>query len=171
MAVEKSAAVTFKGGPLTLVGAEIKVGDKAPDFTVLANDLSEVTLGTDAEKARLLVSAPSLDTPVCDAEAKRFNDEAANFGDQVVVYTISCDLPFAQARWCGASNAENIKTLSDHRSVSFGEAYGTHIKELRLLSRAIFLVDADNVVRYVEYVPEVTEHPNYDAALQAVKSL
>lgn len=151
--------------------SKIKVGDKAPDFTVLAGDLSEVNLATDSGKVRLLLSLPSLETPVCDAEAKRFNAEAAGFQDNVVVYSISCDLPFALGRWCAAANANNIKTLSDHRDMSFGDAYGTHSKEFRLLSRAVFLVDQNDVVQYVQYVPEVSQHPDYDAALAAVKNI
>ncbi|MFQ5651571.1 MAG: thiol peroxidase [bacterium] len=169
MAVERTGAVTLKGNPLTLVGPEIKVGDKAPAFKALASDLSEVTLATDRGKIRLFLSVTSLDTSVCDTEAKRFNESAENFPDNIVVYTVSCDLPFAQNRWCGAAEATNVKTLSDHRDLSFGEAYGTAIKELRLLSRAVFLIDQDDVVQYVQYVPEVVEHPNYEAALAAVK--
>jgi thiol peroxidase len=171
MPVERAGAVTFKGNPLTLLGAEVKTGDMAPNFNVLANDLSEVSLETDKGKARLLLSVPSLDTPVCDAETRRFNAEAGKFPDNVMVYTISCDLPFAQARWCGTAEVKNLRTLSDHRSLSFGEAYGTWIKELRLLSRAVFLVDENDTVRYVEYVREIGEHPNYDAVIDAVRKL
>ncbi|RMF62161.1 MAG: thiol peroxidase [Calditrichaeota bacterium] len=171
MPVERPGAVTFKGNPLTLLGPEIKVGDKAPDFKVLAGDLSEVTLSTDSGKVRLILSVPSLDTPVCDQETKRFNTEATNFPDNVLVYTVSVDLPFAQNRWCGTEGVKNVKTLSDHRDLSFGDAFGTHVKELRLLSRAVFLIDADDTVRYVEYVPEIGEHPNYEAAIEAIKSL
>lgn len=171
MALERPAAVTLRGNPFTLVGPELKVGDKAPDFVVLDNDLSEVTLATDSGKIRLFLSVPSLDTPVCDAETRRFNTEATSLPENVVIYTISCDLPFAQKRWCGTADVHNVKTLSDHRDLSFGQAYGTYIKELRLLSRAVFLVDADDTLRYVEYVPEVGEHPDYDKILEAVRSL
>ncbi len=171
MAVERTGVVGSRGKSLTLVGPGIKVGDKAPNFKALANDLSEVTLDTDKGKVRLYLSVASLDTGVCDTETKRFNQEVANFPGDVVVYTVSCDLPFAQKRWCGVSNVSNLKTVSDHRDVSFGAAYGTLIKETRWLCRAVFLVDKDGVVQYVEYVPEVGHEPNYDAALKAVKAL
>ena len=171
MSTERVGAVTFKGSPLTLVGPEIQVGDRAPDFKVLANDMSDVSLGTDSAKVRLILSIPSLDTPVCDEETRKFNEEAASFPDNVVVYAISCDLPFAQGRWCGAAKVANLHTLSDHRDVNFGEAFGTHVRELRLLSRAVFLVDQSDIVRYVEYVPEIAEHPNYEAVLEAVKNI
>jgi len=168
MPEERIGGATFKGNPMTLVGPEIKVGDKAPDFSVLAQDMSEINRGKDAGKVRLFLSVPSLDTPVCDTEAKRFNEAAAGFGENVLVYAVSVDLPFAQKRWCGATGSDRIKTLSDHRNVSFGEAFGTHVKELRLLSRAVFLVDPNDVVQYVEYVKEIGEEPNYEAALAAL---
>jgi len=171
MPIEREGSVTFKGNPLTLIGSEIKVGDSVPDFAVLANDIAEVTQDTDKGKIRLILSVPSLDTPVCDMETRRFNESAVNFSDNILVYTVSVDLPFAQKRWCGAANVESVKTLSDHRAMSFGEAFGTWIKELRLLSRAVFIVDEKDRVQYVEYVPEVGEHPDYDAALAAVKKL
>ncbi len=171
MSIERAGAVTLKGKPLTLIGAALKVGDKAPNFKVLANDMSEVTLDTDKGKVRLLLSVTSLDTAVCDTENKRFNQEATKFPSDVVVYTISCDLPFAQKRWCGVANVVNVKTLSDHRELSFGAAYGTWIKETRFLSRAVFLVDKNDSLQYVEYVPEIGQEPNYDAALKAVKKL
>ncbi|MSR78007.1 MAG: thiol peroxidase, partial [Candidatus Omnitrophica bacterium] len=142
MSEERKSAVTFKGNPITLVGPEVKVGDKAPDFKVLANDLSEVTLANSKGKTRVISVVPSLDTPVCDLQTKRFNEEAGKFPKDVVVYTVSTDLPFAQKRWCGASSATNIQALSDHRETSFGTAYGVLIKELRLLSRAVFIVGA-----------------------------
>lgn len=163
--------VTFKQKPITLIGNEIKVGDQAPDFKVLANDLSTVSLKDSEGKVRLITSVPSLDTGVCDAETRRFNEEAANLGDNVIIYTISVDLPFAQKRWCGAAGIEAVQTLSDHRDLSFGEAYGVHMKELRLLARAVFVVDTKGTVTYVEYVPEGTNHPNYEAAIEAVKAL
>ncbi|MEA0555505.1 thiol peroxidase [Lysinibacillus irui] len=165
------AQVTFKNGPVTLVGNEVKVGDQAPDFTVLANDLSPVTLKDSEGKIRLFSVVPSLDTGVCDAQTRRFNEEAANLGDNVVIYTVSVDLPFAQKRWCGAAGIDAVQTVSDHRDLSFGEAYGVYIQELRLLTRAVFVVDANNKVTYVEYVPEATDHPNYEAAVAAVKAL
>ncbi|AVK83899.1 thiol peroxidase [Lysinibacillus sp. B2A1] len=165
------AQVTFKNGPVTLVGNEVKVGDQAPDFTVLANDLSPVTLKESEGKIRLFSVVPSLDTGVCDAQTRRFNEEAANLGDNVVIYTVSVDLPFAQKRWCGAAGIDAVQTVSDHRDLSFGEAYGVYIQELRLLARAVFVVDANDKVTYVEYVPEATNHPNYEAAIEAVKAL
>ncbi len=171
MAVERTGVVTGRGKPLTLIGPGLKPGDKAPNFKVLANDLSEITLDTDKGKVRLYLSVPSLDTAVCDAETRRFNQEAANFPSGVAVYAISCDLPFAQKRWCGVSNVSNLKTASDHRDLSFGTAYGTLIKETRWLCRAVFLVDKDGVLKYVEYVPEVSSEPNYEAALKAVKAV
>ena len=163
--------VTFKNGPVTLIGNEVKVGDAAPDFTVLANDLSPVTLKDSEGKVRLFSVVPSLDTGVCDAQTRKFNEAAAELGDNVVIYTVSMDLPFAQKRWCGAAGIENVVTVSDHRAGSFGEAYGVLIEELRLLTRAIFVVDASGKVAYVEYVPEATNHPNYEAAIEAVKAL
>ncbi|MFJ7646009.1 thiol peroxidase [Lysinibacillus sp. NPDC097279] len=165
------AQITFKKGPVTLIGNEVKVGDQAPDFTVLANDLSPVSLKDSEGKIRLFSVVPSLDTGVCDAQTRRFNEEAANLGDNVVIYTVSVDLPFAQKRWCGAAGIDAVQTVSDHRDLSFGEAYGVYIKELRLLARAVFVVDADGKVTYVEYVPEATDHPNYEATIAAVKAL
>ena len=169
-AQERKGVITFKGNPLTLIGPEMKVGAKAPDFHVVAQDLSPVTLASSQGKVRLISVTPSLDTPVCDLQAKRFNDEAATLKN-LVALNISMDLPFAQKRWCGATGATNIQAVSDHKEASFGAAYGTLIKELRLLARAVFVVDGQNTIRYVEYVPEVTSHPNYDAALAAVRQL
>lgn len=171
MPVERPGAVTLEGKPLTLLGSEIKVGDRAPDFSVLANDMSDLSLSTDSGKVRLILSVTSLDTPICAAETRRFNEAAVQFQDNVVIYLISCDLPFAQGRWCGAAGVGNLKTLSDHKNVNFGEAYGTLVKESRLLSRAIFLVDENDTVQYVEYVAEIGEHPNYDAVSEAVNKL
>jgi thioredoxin-dependent peroxiredoxin len=163
------ASVTFKNNPVTLIGQEVKVGDKAPNFTVLANDLSPVTLETSAGKVRLISVVPSVDTGVCDAQTRRFNEEASKIGN-VEVLTISMDLPFAQKRWCAASGLENVHTFSDHRDASFGEAYGVLMQELRLLARAVFVVDSNDVVTYVEYVSEGTTHPNYEAAIEAVQA-
>jgi len=168
MDIERKHGTTLKGNPFTLIGPEIKVGQKAPNFTVLAGDLSPVTLASSKGKTRLIISVPSLDTPVCDAETRRFNEEAARLSD-VETFIISVDLPFAQGRFCQTTGIKNVKCLSDHRDVSFGKAYGTLIKELRLLSRAIFIVDANDTVQYVEYVKEISSHPNYDAALSALK--
>ncbi|OCA91385.1 lipid hydroperoxide peroxidase [Bacillus sp. FJAT-27225] len=163
------ASVTFKGNPVTLVGSEVKAGDKAPSFTVLANDLTEVTLEDTKGQVRLISVVPSLDTGVCDAQTRRFNEEAGSLGN-VKVLTISVDLPFAQKRWCGAAGVENVQTLSDHRDLSFGEAYGVVMKELRLLARAVFVIDSSDTVTYAEYVSEGTTHPDYDAALAAAKN-
>lgn len=162
---------TFKNNPVTLIGNEVKVGDQAPDFNVLANDLSPVSLKDSEGKVRLFSVVPSLDTGVCDAQTRKFNEVASELGDNVIIYTVSMDLPFAQKRWCGAAGIDSVQTVSDHRDASFGEAYGVHIKELRLLTRSIFVVDAEGKVVYVEYVPEATDHPNYDAAIEAVKAL
>lgn len=163
------ANVTFKGNPMTLIGQEVKAGDKAPDFTVLANDLSEVTLADTTGKVRLISVVPSIDTGVCDAQTRRFNEEAAKL-DNVEVLTVSADLPFAQKRWCAAAGLENVKTLSDHRDFSFAEAYGVGMKELRLLARSVFVVDSSDTVTYVEYVGEGTDHPDYEAAIEAAKN-
>lgn len=163
------ANVTFKGNPVTLIGTEVKVGDKAPDFTVLANDLSPVTLKNSEGKIRIISVVPSLDTGVCDAQTRKFNEEASKL-DNVEVITVSVDLPFAQKRWCAAAGLENVVTVSDHKDLSFGEAYGVYIQELRLLARSVFVVDSQNKVTYVEYVPESTDHPNYDAAMEAAKA-
>jgi len=168
MTEERTGVVTFKGNPLTLVGLEIKVGDKAPDFTAVARDLTPFQFSSTHGKVRIISVVPSLDTPVCDLQTRRFNEEAAKLPD-VEIITISMDLPFAQSRWCGAAGIDRVQLYSDHRDASFGLAYGTLIKELRLNARAVFVIDAKDVVRYVEYVPEMTRHPNYEAALEAAK--
>jgi thiol peroxidase len=166
---ERKNGTTLKGNSFTLIGPEIKVGQAAPEFTALAGDLSPVTLASSKGKTRLICSVPSLDTPVCDAETRRFNEEGAKLqGVEVII--VSVDLPFAQGRFCQTAGIKNVKCLSDHRDVSFGRAYGTLIKELRLLSRAIFVVGPDDKVQYVEYVKDVASHPNYDAALSALKA-
>jgi thiol peroxidase len=165
------ASVTLKGNPVTLQGTELKVGDTAPDFKVQKTDLSDYALGNSAGKIRIIAAVPSLDTPVCDMETKRFNDEAAKLNN-VEIVCISMDLPFAQKRWCGASNVEKIVTGSDHRDASFGKSYGVLISGGpldRCLARAVFVVGADNKLKHVEYVKEITEHPNYEAALKAAK--
>jgi thiol peroxidase len=158
----------MKGNPLTLVGPELQAGDHAPDFSVVDGTLSPVDLAKTGHNVRIISVVPSLDTPVCDLQTKRFNEEAAKLPD-VDILTVSMDLPFAQKRWCGAFGVDRIKMLSDHRTGSFGEAYGTLIKDLRIESRAIFVLDRDNLIRYVEYVKEVANHPDYDAALAAAK--
>ena len=170
MAQERAGAVTFKGNPLTLIGPELKVGQQAPDFQLTANDLSTVTLAGSAGKTRLISVVPSLDTPVCDQQTRRFNAEAAKLPGDVVILTVSIDVPFAQKRWCGAAGVTKIQALSDYKDHSFGVAYGVRIKELGLLARSIFIVDPNNAIRYVEYVKEVASHPNYDAALDALKA-
>jgi len=161
--------VTFAGNPVTLLGNQLQVGEKAPNFTVLSNDLSEVTLNDSKGYVRLISVVPSIDTGVCDTQTRRFNEEAAKL-DNVKVLTVSVDLPFAQSRWCGSNGIENVQTLSDHRDLSFGEAFGVAIKELRLLARSVFVVDSNGLVTYAEYVDEVTEHPNYEAAIEAAKA-
>ncbi len=168
---ERAGLVTFKGNPLTLVGNEVKVGQPAPDVGLLANDLATVKLSAFRGKVCIITSVPSLDTPVCDTETRRFNEAAAKLGDDVVVLAVSMDLPFAQGRWCGAAGVKNVKTLSDHRDAAFGTSYGMLIKELRLLARAVFVVDKEGTVRYMELVKEVASEPNYEAALAAAKEL
>jgi thiol peroxidase len=168
---DRPGGATFEGNPLTLQGTELKMGDAAPNFTVLDAELKPVTLADYKGKALMLAAVPSLDTPVCSIETMRFNDEAEKLpGDKVAVLTISMDLPFAQARFCSAEGVKNLRTLSDHKDASFGMAYGTLIKELRLLSRAVFVVSPDGKLTHVEYVPEITEHPDYDKALAAIKA-
>jgi thiol peroxidase len=168
---ERTGLVTFQGGPLTLVGDEVAVGQPAPDVELLANDLSPVKISSFKGKVCLITSVPSLDTPVCDTETRKFNEAAGQLGANAVVLTVSTDLPFAQARWCGAAGVEAVQTLSDHRDTAFGTAYGMLIKELRLLARAVFVLDKDGVVRYHELVSEVTNEPDYDAALKAARDL
>ena len=168
---EKKTIVTMKGNPVTLEGKIVKVGQKAPDAEVTANDMSVVKLSSYLGKKCIITSVPSLDTPVCDVETRRFNEEAGKLGNDVVVLTISIDLPFAQKRWCGAAGVKNVITLSDYRYASFGNAYGVLIKDLRLLARAVFVVDKAGVVRYVQIVPEIATEPNYAVVLEAIKKL
>jgi thiol peroxidase len=168
MSDERQQAVTLKGTPFTLVGPELKVGDKAPDFETVGKDLQPVGLADTKGSVRVFSVVPSLDTPVCDAQTRRFNEEAAQLSD-VQIYTISMDLPFAQGRWCAASDVDNLTMLSDHRGAQFGTHYGTLIKELRLNCRAIFVIDEEDILRHVEYVKEVADYPNYEAALEAVR--
>lgn len=167
----REIVVTMKGSPLTLVGNEVEVGDSAPDFEVVANDLSPVKFSSFRGKVCIISSVPSLDTAVCDTMTRRFNEEAGNLGDDVVVLTVSMDLPFAQSRWCGAAGVKNVQTLSDHRDASFGNAFGVLIKELRLLARAVFVIDKDGIVRYIQIVNELTNEPDYEAVLKAVKGV
>lgn len=168
---ERTGVVTFKGKPVTLLGPEIRVGDKAPDFTVVDTSLSPVTLGDFRGKVKVISAVPSLDTPVCDVETRRFNREAAGLGGNVAVLTVSLDLPFAQKRWCGAAGVDRVKVLSDYQDRSFASAYGVLIRELSLLSRSIFVVDGKDIVRYVQHVPEIAQEPDYGAVLAAVKAI
>ncbi|MBC8018971.1 MAG: thiol peroxidase [Verrucomicrobia bacterium] len=168
---ERTGIITFKGNPFTLLGPELKVGDKAPDFAVVDNSLAAVTLASSTGKIRIISAVPSLDTPVCDTETRRFNQEAAGLPGDVLVLTVSLDLPFAQKRWCGAAGIDKVITLSDYRERSFGQNYGVLIKELLLLTRAVFIVDAHDIIRYIQIVPEVTSEPDYAAVIAAVKEL
>ena len=170
MAEERKGAVTMRGNPMTLVGPEIKVGQKAPNFNVVGKGMTPATLDQFKGKVKIIATVPSLDTPVCDAETRRFNVEAGNLPGDVQILSVSMDLPFAQARWCGAAGVDKITTLSDWRSASFGTNYGTLIKELHLLARTVFVVDKNGTITYAEYVPEVASEPKYDAALAALKA-
>ena len=167
--MERPGATSLRGNPLTLIGPELKVGDTAPDFSLVDNSLKPVSLQDTGNHVRIISVIPSLDTPVCDAQTKKFNEEVANLPG-VDVLTVSMDLPFAQKRWCGAFGVDKVKMLSDHKDASFGSNYGTLIKELRIESRAIFVVDPNNKIRHAEYVKEVADHPNYEAALSAARS-
>lgn len=168
---ERTGIVTMGGNPVTLVGNEVKVGDAAPDFEVVDTNLNPVKFSSFKGKICVILSVPSLDTPVCDLEAQRFDSEIGNLPFDVEVLTISMDLPFAQKRWCGARGVKTVKTFSDHRDASFGLAYGVLIKEVRLLARAIFIVDGESTVRYVQLVEEVTHEPDYESVLNALKEL
>jgi thiol peroxidase len=165
--MERTNIITFKGNPMTLLGNSVKAGDKAPDFTLRANDLSLRTLADYAGKTLIISVVPSLDTGLCDMQTRRFNSEAAALGEHVHILTLSCDLPFAQARWCGAAGVSQVETLSDYYDLSFGLAYGVVIKELRLLTRSIFVLDQNRLVTYVEIVSEVASEVNFAAALAA----
>ncbi len=169
--MERKGVITMEGAPLTIVGEEIKDGQIAPDFTVLDGDLKEKKLSDFNGKIKLIASVPSLDTPVCDLQIKRFNDEASKLAEDIVVIFISMDLPFAQKRFCQAYDINKVKTFSDHRTSDFALKFGVLIKELRLLARSIFVLDKENKVTYVEYVSDITSHPDYDAALSALRDL
>jgi thiol peroxidase len=168
---ERYGAVSFKGVPQTVLGRPLQVGDPFPSVSLVAPDLGAVDLNSFEGQVRLVSVVPSLDTGICDAQTRRFNDEAEKFGDQLKVITVSADIPFAQRRWIKEAEVKNITVLSDHQNMSFGDATGTHIRELRLNQRSIFVVDRNNTVAYVEYVPEVAQHPDYDAALEAARKL
>lgn len=165
---ERQGLVTIHGNPLTLLGEELSIGQRLPEVTLLTNDLTPVTLGRYLGKVVVLSAVPSLDTPVCDTETRRFNQEAIHLGDDVVVLTVSMDLPFAQKRWCGAAGVERVVTLSDHKDASLGLHAGILIKELRLLARTVLVLDSEGVVRYVQLVKEVGSEPDYEAVLKAV---
>ncbi|HET8550248.1 MAG TPA: thiol peroxidase [Bryobacteraceae bacterium] len=167
---ERPGAVTLRGNPMTLVGPELHVGDKAPDFDVVDSGMQPVNLARTGTNVRIFSVVPSLDTPVCDAQTKRFNDESVKLPG-IDIYTVSMDLPFAQKRWCGDFGVDRVKMLSDHRNASFGMNYGTLIRELRIESRAIFVVDRNNMLQYVEYVKEMANHPDYEAALRKARAL
>lgn len=166
---ETKNSITFKGNPLALTGNLPRVGGQTPDFAVLGNDLSSVKLSDFKGKRLVICSVPSLDTPVCDTEVRKFNERATSLGDDVAVLVVSMDLPFAQKRWCGAAGVKSVQTLSDHRDASFGNAYGVLIKDLRLLARAVFVVDKDGRIRYIQLVKELSNEPDYEAALKALR--
>ena len=169
--MERANAVTFLGNPLTLVGNPVSPGDPAPDATVLKQDLTPVRIHDYKGHTLLISVVPSLDTSVCSTQTKKFNEAASQLPESVKVLTISMDLPFAQKRFCGAEGIDRIEVLSDHREGAFGQAYGALVKELRILSRAVFVIDPQGIVRYAEYVPEIAQHPNYDAALEAARAV
>ena len=169
--IERLGAITFKGQPLTLIGPELKIEDTAPDFKVVDENLQDVKFSSLDSPIKLISVVPSLDTPVCDAQTRRFNEEASSFSEDVGVLTISMDLPFAQIRFCTVAGIDRITVLSDYKYASFGKSFGILIKELHLLGRGVFIVDAEKKIRYVEYVREMTHHPHYEAALAALKSI
>jgi thioredoxin-dependent peroxiredoxin len=168
---EVANAVTMKGNPVTLIGRNVQTGQSAPDCTLIANDLSKFRLSSLKGRKVILSVVPSLDTPACDLQTKRFNQEAVSLGKDVAVITISMDLPFAQKRWCGTTGSKQVQTLSDYQDAAFGEAYGVLLKGLRLLTRAVFVVDAEGILQYKQIVSEITDEPDYDAVLEAVKKL
>ncbi|MFP4392531.1 MAG: thiol peroxidase [Desulfohalobiaceae bacterium] len=168
---EREGLVTMKGNALTLLGPELKVGDQAPDFHVVDNDLTPVGLQDYQDKVLILTSVPSLDTDICDMETRRFNTEAANLNPEIRILTISMDLPFAQKRWCGAAGVERVQTLSDYQQADFGFKYGVLIKDLRLLARAVFVLDAGRILRHVQLVPEIAQEPDYSSVLESATDL
>ena len=168
---ERAGKISMKGNPLTLMGQELNIGDMAPDVVLANNDLAPVSLSSYQGKVCIISSVPSLDTPVCDMETRRFNEEAGALGDDVAIITVSMDLPFAQKRWCGAAGVDKVITLSDYGDMSFGNAYGVLIKELKLLARSVFVLDRQGIIQYIQLVNEVTEEPNYQEILDAVGKL
>ena len=169
--LEKKGITAMQGNPLTLIGPELKIGDKAPDFLVAANDMKPVKLSDFDSKVIVISAIPSLDTPVCNLETQRFNHEASKLGQDIKILTISMDLPFAQKRWCGANNVEDVITLSDHKEASFGQAFGVLIKELRLLARAVFVLDEERVIRDIIILDDVEKEPDYNRVIETVKKL
>ncbi len=168
---ERSGKITMKGNPLTLLGPELKIGDTAPDVVLASNDLEPVSLSSYRGKICVISSVPSLDTPVCDMETRRFNEEAGALGDDVAIVTVSMDLPFAQKRWCGAAGVDKVTTLSDYGDMAFGRAYGVLIKELKLLARSVFVLDREGVIQYIQLVSEVADEPDYQPVLDAVGAI
>jgi len=168
---ERNGIVTMKGNPVTLVGTEVKVGDAAPDFTAVDNDFNSVSLSSYRGKVCVISAVPSLDTPVCDLETKIFNEEASRLGENVIILTVSMDLPFVQKRWCAAEGVDRVQTISDYRDASFGTSFGVLIKALRLLARAVFLVDQEGTIQYIQVVSEITNEPDYDDIWNALKKL
>jgi thioredoxin-dependent peroxiredoxin len=168
---ERAGMVTMRGNPVVLLGNEIKVGDAAPDCTMVANDLSPKSLSSFQGKVCIIYAVPSLDTPVCDVSSRRFNEEAAGLGPDVAIVVVSMDLPFAQKRWCGAAGVDAVETLSDYRDAAFGAAYGVLLKDLRLLARAVFVADRAGKIRYTQIVKEIAEEPDFAAVLAAAKGL
>jgi len=169
MLEERTGVFAARDTQLTLLGPEVKVGQKAPDFTVSGQGLKQLSLGDWKGKVRIIVSVASLDTGVCSEETQKFNELASSLPDDIVILTVSMDLPFAQARWCGAHEVDKVETVSDFKDRQFGDSYGVHVKETGLLARAVFVLDKDDVVRHVEYVPQLTRLPDFDAALNAAK--
>lgn len=169
---ERAGGVTSKGNPLTVIGPMLKPGDVAPNFALPNNmwSLETVSLADSGGKVRLINVVPSLNTGICDAQTRRFSEAVGKYGDKVAAYTISVDLPIAQKQWCDSAGVDNIQMLSDYREMSFGSAYGTHIKDIRIEQRSVFIVDGDGIIRYAEYVPEIGQHPDYDAALAALEN-
>ncbi|TAN39283.1 MAG: thiol peroxidase [Nitrospirae bacterium] len=169
--MERKGMIKGQGAPLTLIGPALQPGDRAPEFVVLDGDLKEVKLGDFSGKIKAISVTPSLDTPVCDLQLRRFNQEAANLPEDVIVLNISMDLPFAISRFCTQAGIDKVKALSDHRDASFGTSYGVLIKELRLLARSIFVIDKSGIIQYIEIVPEITDHPDYEKALGVLRGL
>jgi thiol peroxidase len=168
---EHTGIISMKGNPLTLLGDQLQIGASAPEFELLDNDLSKVKRSSFLGRICVISAVPSLDTPVCNMETRRFNEEAGNLGPDVSIITVSMDLPFAQKRWCGAAGVEKVTTLSDHFDAGFGKSYGVLIKELRLLARAVFVIDREGIIRYIQIVKEVADEPDYDEVIEAVKKL